>query len=76
MSTNVAAPTEKTPKRFHPYQISIAIGLGMGTFTLFSGIIPQLTKWHGSSEMSREVFEGIPGPIQAAFYTILPAMII
>jgi hypothetical protein len=56
MSTNVAAPTEKTPKRFHPYQISIAIGLGMGTFTLFSGIIPQLTKWHGSSEMSREVF--------------------
>ena len=26
--------------------------------------------------MSREVFEGIPGPLQAAFYTILPAMII
>ena len=28
MSTNAAAPTEKTPKRFHPYQISIAIGVG------------------------------------------------
>ena len=76
MSTNTASPTEKTPKRFRPYQLSIAIGVGMGTFTLFSGIIPQLTKWHGTSEMSREVFEGIPGPIQAAFYTILPAMII
>jgi hypothetical protein len=39
MSTNAAAPTEKTPKRLHPYQISIAIGLGVGTFALFSGIV-------------------------------------
>ncbi|NCX05281.1 MAG: iron-sulfur protein, partial [Actinobacteria bacterium] len=76
MSTNTASPTEKTPKRFRPYQLSIAIGVGMGTFTLFSGIIPQFTKWHGTSVRSREVFEGIPGPLQAAFYTILPAMII
>jgi Fe-S oxidoreductase/nitrate reductase gamma subunit len=75
MSTN-AASTEKSVKRLRPYQLSIAIGVGMGTFTLFSGIIPQFTKWHGTSEMSREVFEGIPGPIQAAFYTILPAMLI
>ena len=75
MSTN-AASTEKSAKRLRPYQLSIAIGVGMGTFTLFSGIIPQFTKWHGTSEMSREVFEGIPGPIQAAFYTILPAMLI
>jgi Fe-S oxidoreductase/nitrate reductase gamma subunit len=77
MSTHAAAPTTETAKkRFRPYQLSIAIGVGMGTFTMMSGIIPQFTKWHGDSETSREVFEGIPGPLQAAFYTILPIMLV
>jgi Fe-S oxidoreductase/nitrate reductase gamma subunit len=48
----------------------------MGTFTLMSGIVPQFTDWHGDSEMSREVFEGIPGPLKVAFYTLLPVMLI
>jgi Fe-S oxidoreductase/nitrate reductase gamma subunit len=48
----------------------------MGTFTMLSGIIPQFTKWHSDSETTREVFEGIPGPLQAAFYTILPIMLV
>ena len=68
--------TPQGPKRLRPYQLSIAIGLGMGVFTMASGIVPQFTKWHGTSEKSREVFEGIPGPIQAAFYTILPIMLV
>mgnify|MGYP006266238731 CR=1 FL=1 len=77
MTTHAAAPTTETAKkRFRPYQLSIAIGVGMGTFTMMSGIIPQFTKWHGNSETSREVFEGIPGPLQAAFYTILPIMLV
>ena len=77
MSTHAAAPTTETAKkRFRPYQLSIAIGVGMGTFTMMSGVIPQFTKWHGDSETSREVFEGIPGPLQAAFYTILPIMLV
>ncbi|MFM1790466.1 MAG: hypothetical protein RLZZ526_793 [Actinomycetota bacterium] len=77
MSTHAAAPTTETAKkRFRPYQLSIAIGVGMGTFTMLSGIIPQFTKWHSDSETTREVFEGIPGPLQAAFYTILPIMLV
>jgi Fe-S oxidoreductase/nitrate reductase gamma subunit len=77
MSTHASAPTtENGKKRFRPHQLSIAIGIGMGTFTLMSGIVPQFTKWHGTSEVSREVFEGIPGPIKVAFYTILPAMLV
>ena len=77
MTTHAAAPTTETgKKRFRPYQLSIAIGIGMGTFTLMSGIVPQFTKWHGHSETSREVFDGIPGPLQAAFYTILPVMLV
>ena len=77
MNTHAEAQTtESGPKRFRPYQLSIAIGVGMGAFTMMSGIIPQFTKWHDTSETAREVFEGIPGPIQAAFYTILPIMLV
>jgi len=76
MSTNASPTTEKGPKRLRPYQLSIAIGVGMGVFTMISGIVPQFTHWHGDSPISREVFEGIPGPLQAAFYTILPIMLI
>ena len=76
MSTNASPTTEKGPKRLRPYQLSIAIGIGMGVFTMVSGIVPQFTKWHDHSEVSREVFDGIPGPLQAAFYTILPIMLV
>jgi len=73
MSTHSSPPTTK---RLRPYQLSIVIGIGMGTFTLLSGIIPQFTKWHSTSDQTRKVFEGIPGPLQVAFYTVLPAMLV
>ncbi len=76
MSTNASPTTEKGPKRLRPYQLSIALGVGMGVFTMVSGIVPQFTHWHGDSAVSREVFDGIPGPLQAAFYTILPIMLV
>jgi Fe-S oxidoreductase/nitrate reductase gamma subunit len=77
MSTHASTPeADKGPKRFKPYQLSIAIGIGMGTFTLLSGIVPQFTKWHGTSTTAREVFQGIPGPLEAAFYCILPIIIV
>ena len=68
--------TSSTPRRFKPHQLSIAIGVGVGAFTLVSGVIPQFTKWHGDSAISREVFGGIPGPLQAAFYSIIPMLIV
>jgi hypothetical protein len=68
--------TSSTPRRFKPHQLSIAIGCGVGAFTLVSGVIPQFTNWHGDSEISRTVFGGIPGPLQAAFYSIIPMLIV
>ncbi len=68
--------TSSTPRRFKPHQLSIAIGVGVGAFTLVSGVIPQFTKWHGDSAVSREVFGNIPGPLQAAFYSIIPMLVI
>jgi Fe-S oxidoreductase/nitrate reductase gamma subunit len=76
MSTNAAPTTAKGPKRLRPYQLSIAIGVGVGLFSVMSGIVPLFTGWHNDSEMTREVFGGIPGPIKIAFYTVIPMMIV
>ena len=63
-------------KRFKPYQLSIAFGVGIGTFTMTSGIIPQLTGWKSTSLIHREVFGGIPTALVVAFYTVIPMMLI
>ena len=56
--------------------MSIAIGVGLAIFTAMSGIIPQFTNWHSDSEVTRKVFEGIPGPLKIAFYSIIPVMLV
>jgi len=63
-------------KRFKPYQLSIAFGVGIGTFTMISGIIPQLTGSKSTSLIHREVFGGIPTALQVAFYTVIPMMLV
>jgi Fe-S oxidoreductase len=78
MSTHASPTTPQAtgPKRIKPHQIVIAIGCFMGVFTLVSGILPQITKWRSDKGPGREAFEGIPGPLQAAFYTIIPALLV
>ena len=63
-------------KRFKPYQLSIAFGVGIGTFALISGIVPQLTGWKSTSPIHREVFGGIPTALVAVFYTVIPMMLV
>ncbi len=67
---------DKAPRRLKPYQMSIALGVGIGVFTLVSGIIPQFTNWKNESPIHREVFGGIPGALKIAFYTVIPVMLI
>ena len=67
---------ENGRKRFKPHQLVIGIGCFMGLFTLVSGILPQITKWHDDKSPSREVFGGIPGALQVAFYTVIPVMLV
>ncbi len=79
MSTH-SDPLPPTPgnarKRIKPHQLVIGIGCFMGLFTLVSGILPQLTKWRDRKSPSREVFSGIPGALQVAFYTVIPVMLV
>ena len=79
MSTH-SDPLPPTPggarKRIKPHQLVIGIGCFMGLFTLVSGILPQFTKWHDDKSPSRPVFDGIPGALQVAFYTVIPVMLV
>jgi Fe-S oxidoreductase/nitrate reductase gamma subunit len=63
-------------RRIKPHQLVIGIGCFMGLFTLVSGILPQLTKWREKKSPSRDVFSGIPGALQVAFYTVVPVMLV
>jgi hypothetical protein len=72
MSTTATPAPEKGRKRLHPYQISIALGIGVGTFAMFSGIFSTITGWKSTSEIHRDVFGGIPNVYKIIFYTIVP----
>ena len=78
MNTTTASSETTAVKRkgLKPYQLSIALGVGIATFTMVSGVIPHLVHWHNDSPIQREVFEGIPGYLQIAFYTIIPALLV
>ena len=75
MSADAVTPAVRS-RRLKPYQLSIILGCGIGVFTLISGIIPQITGWKSDSPVHREVFGGIPGALQIAFYTVIPMMLI
>ncbi|MFM8268362.1 MAG: (Fe-S)-binding protein, partial [Ilumatobacteraceae bacterium] len=69
-----AAPAKKWYRT--PHKVVWAAGIGLGLFTVASGIVPQFTHWHSTKDVTREVFEGIPGPLKVAFYTVIPVLLV
>jgi Fe-S oxidoreductase/nitrate reductase gamma subunit len=78
MSADSHAPAAAPPgpRKVKPYQLVAGFGAAFGLFTVVSGIVPLLTKWHDKSEVSREPFVGIPGPIQLMFYLVTPVLLV
>jgi Fe-S oxidoreductase/nitrate reductase gamma subunit len=78
MSADSHAPAAASagPRPIRPYQLVIGFGAAFALFTVVSGIVPLLTKWHDKSETAREPFGGIPGPIQLAFYLVTPVLLV
>ncbi len=68
--------TSSAPRRIRPHHIVVAFGVAVAAFTALSGLLPQITKWHDESPITRETFSGIPGPLQLAFYTVVPVLIV
>jgi Fe-S oxidoreductase/nitrate reductase gamma subunit len=77
MSTH--EPTESSQPStagFRPHHVAIGLGIGVAVFTVISGIVPQLTDWHNDNAVHRQVFGGVPGALQIAFYTVVPIVIV
>src|SRR5690606_25600238 len=58
------------------HHLAIGLGIGIAVFTAISGIVPQITGWHNDNAIHREVFGNVPGPLQVAFYTVIPVLIV
>ncbi|MCH9838422.1 4Fe-4S dicluster domain-containing protein [bacterium] len=76
MSTAVETSSDVPAKRVKPNQLALILFTAVALFTLVSGIIPQITKWKSDSEIHRIVFTNIPGPLQIAFYSIIPVLLV
>jgi Fe-S oxidoreductase/nitrate reductase gamma subunit len=64
------------PTRLQPHQIAVVIGIVIAAVTAVSGIAAALEQWHDDDHIQREVFGGIPGALQVAFYVVIPIMFI
>jgi Fe-S oxidoreductase/nitrate reductase gamma subunit len=62
--------------RIRPHHLAIGLGVALAVFTVLSGILPLITGWHNDNLHTREVFGDIPGPLQVAFYTVIPVMLV
>ena len=59
-----------------PSRLVIGLGLGVALFTVASGIAAAITGFGSTATVTREVFGNIPGPLRAAFYTVIPVALV
>jgi Fe-S oxidoreductase/nitrate reductase gamma subunit len=79
MSTSTApheTSTESSTRRFRPHHLVLVIGIAFAVVTVASGILGATLDFHDDSGVTREVFVNVPGPLEAAFYTITPVLIV
>ena len=47
--------------KFRSHHAAIGLGVGVALVTVISGIAAAINGWHDDSDLTREVFENIPG---------------
>ncbi|OWY62208.1 hypothetical protein B7486_59670, partial [cyanobacterium TDX16] len=82
MSTTTETPpeqdeqSEKGLPKIKPPQIVMAVGIAFAAVTVLSGITGSVFAFHGDSDVTREVFGGIPSALKLTFYTVIPVMLV
>ncbi len=78
MSTDAAIESNAPPARgrIRPHHLVIGLGVLFAAVTLGSGIAGGLEGWEDDSPITREVFGGIPGALQVAFYVVTPVLLV
>lgn len=78
-ATDTTPHTDSSPsgkRKLRPNQISIIIGVAIGLVVILSGIASAVFQFHDDSDIQREVFGNVPGPLKLAFYSILPVLFV
>ncbi len=77
-ATETSAPEsgQDNNKRIRPNQLALILFTAVAVFTVFSGVLPQITGWHNENAVHRTVFGNIPGPLQVVFYTVVPSLLV
>jgi Fe-S oxidoreductase len=75
-SVDTSTAANRAPSRVKPHQLPLVVFTAMALFTIVSGVVPQITKWENDNAVHRAVFVNIPGPLQVAFYTIIPILLV
>lgn len=75
-TTETDAPTAPA-RRLKASQLVILLGIAIGAITAISGVASWLFSYELDDDaITREVFGGIPGPLKAAFYIVIPLVLI
>ena len=70
-------PSEnKTRLPLRPSHIVIGLGVAVALFTAASGIVATITGFKSDSSVTRAVFDNVPSPLKAAFYTVIPLVLV
>ena len=75
-TTERPAPVAAAARRVRPSDVVLAIWVGFAIVTIVSGVTGVIFEFHDDSAVSREVFGGIPSPLQLAFYVVTPLLIV
>ena len=59
-----------------PHQLVLGLGIAVAVFTAGSGIASNLSGFGDASPVTRTVFGNVPSPLKAAFYTVVPVLIV
>lgn len=80
MNTTTETELTSAPQRtrLKASQLVIIIGVAVAAFTAMSGIASWVISQDPPSDnaVAREVFGGIPGPLKAAFYIVIPLVLL
>ncbi|HEX5366130.1 MAG TPA: heterodisulfide reductase-related iron-sulfur binding cluster [Acidimicrobiales bacterium] len=76
MTSEDSTPATPTGRRITAPQIALGIGVAFAVVTALSGIVATVLQWHDDSSVQREVFGNIPAAWKAAFYTVVPVLVV
>ena len=63
-------------RRFRPNHVALWLGGLVAAITVVSGVAATVFQFHDDSEVTREVFQNVPSALKAAFYTVVPIVIL